>query len=197
MFAEIAKSAKQVSGVSEVTPSTRLYKDLGLTGEDAEEFMSRFAGAFDVDMTSFVWLRYFNDEGMDMLGPALALGASVLSPSFAVRWQAAHDAEREITLAHLVDVARAKVWSDPGEAFRRAPSLMSLTLIFSAISVLVTGGFFFLGLVITYAFLTGQLGEQNVLTLIGIAATSLFFPAYLAWLGWHKIQNKLASADRG
>ena len=46
---------------------TRLYHDIGLDGDEAEEFIKAFAEAFNVDMKGFEFYRYFNKEGLDSL----------------------------------------------------------------------------------------------------------------------------------
>ncbi len=194
LLAEIVELAKHHSGASNVGADTRLYADLGLTGDDAHNFMTAFAAKYDVDMNALAGLRYFDDEGSDMQGPAITLMACALSPSFAARWRTALEAEREVTIAHLAAVARSKVWRDPGEAFRRAPKSAPLTLIFSALSLLTMAFFFLLGIVVAYGFLTGELGDRNLLTLFGIVAIGLFFPVYLTYVSWRNIERKLASA---
>lgn len=192
-LAEIIESAAHYAGAS-VTADTRLYSDLGMTGDDAGEFMAAFANKYEVEMSGFVWLRYFDDEGADMMGPAIVLGACVLSPAFAVRWQAARDAEREITLAHLAEIARAKVWRHPEETFRRRPKSSPLTLIFSAASVLTMAFFALTGVFVTHGLLTGAIGDTKIVTLIGVAAVGVFLPVFLAFTSWRHIRRKLASA---
>lgn len=196
VLAEIIELAKRQTGAKTVTATTRLYSDLGMTGDDAQEFLTAFAVKYDVDMSSLVWLRYFDDESTmaDMLEPAMALAASILNPSFAVRWQSAHDAEREITIGHLVDIAREKVWREPHESARLPRKSLALGLIFSAFALLILGFFVLLGVVVIYAFLTGQLGEQKILALVGVAAMSIVLPVSLAFASWRQISAKLASA---
>jgi len=194
VLAEIIELARDQTGVKTITPHTRLYSDLGMTGDDAQEFMTAFAVKYDVDMGSFIWLRYFDDEGSDMMAPAIALAASVLSPSFAVRWLAAHEAEREITIAHLVKVAGERIWFEPSDALKRKPDPRVLTLIFSVLSVLVSAFFVFGSAVVLYALLAGDLGEKNLLVVFGVIATGLVFP-WLAYASWRNIQRKLASAE--
>lgn len=194
LIVEIAELAKNHTGATSVTPSTRLYADLGMTGDDARGFMLTFAASYEVDLGDLVWLRYFDDENTDMLAPAAALAASVFSPAFAVRWQAARDAEREITIAHLAEVARAKTWIDPGETFRRERRVSPLLLVLSVASALIMGFFLLLGAVVAYGFLAGQLGDRNLLALVGIALMGILFPLYLGFASWRTIQCKLASA---
>lgn len=195
-LAEIIELAKDHTGKSTATPETRLYADLGMTGDDAHKFLLAYATKYDVDMERLVWLRFFDDEPStnDLMAPAITLAASVLSPSFALRWQAARDAEREITIAHLAEVASAKVWSDPGEAYKRARGYSPLVLIFSAASVLLLAFFVLLGVAVGYAFLTGQLGEINLIPLLGVIAVSVL-PFFFAFASWRSIERKLASAE--
>ncbi|MEQ1811966.1 MAG: DUF1493 family protein [Terricaulis sp.] len=195
LLEEIIELAKNRTGKSAVTPETRLYADLGMTGDDAHEFLLAFATKYDVDMERLIWLRFFDDEPStnDLMAPAITLAASVLSPSFAIRWQAARDAEREITIAHLADVARAKVWSDPGDAYRRTRGHSPLVLIFSAASLSLLAFFVLLGIAVGYAFLAGQLGDKNYIALLGVLAVSVL-PFFFAFSSWQSIQRKLASA---
>jgi len=194
VLAEIIELARCQTGATTITANTRLYSDLGMTGDDAQEFMTAFAVKYDVDMSEFVWLRYFDDEGSDMMAPAIALITSVLSPSFAVRWQAARDAEREITIAHLVEVAHERAWRDPGDAFESKRNPNVLTLIFSALAVVVSAFFMLGSAIVLYALLAGELGETNLLVAFGVIATGLVFPG-LAYASWRNIQRKLASAE--
>lgn len=197
LLAEIIELTKSHTGAKTVMAETRLYADLGMTGDDAERFLQAFAIRYDVDMGSLEWQRYFENEPTmaDMLMPALALGASLLSPAFAVRWQSAREAEREITIAHLAEVASTKVWREPDAAFRRAPKSNGLTLIFSALALLTMAFFAAIGVAVISAFLSGGLGERRVLVLIGIATTGVLLPIYLCYASWRQIQRKLASAE--
>lgn len=194
---EIIAHAKSHTGAKVVTADTRLHADLGMTGDDAERFLQAYAIKYDVDMGALEWQRYFENEPTmaDMLMPAMVLGASVLSPAFAVRWQSARESEREITIAHLAEVAGTKVWREPDAAFRRAPKSNALTLIFSALALLTMGFFVAIGVAVLYAFLTGALGERQVLVLVGIAATGIALPIYLVYASWRQISAKLASAE--
>lgn len=195
LLAEIIELAKNRTGKDAVTADTRLYADLGMTGDTAREFLLAFATKYDVDMERLVWLRFFDDEPSisDLMEPAITLAASVLSPTFAVRWQAARSAEREITLAHLADVARAKVWTDPGDAYRRTRGHSPLVISFSAASVLLMAFFVLLGGAVAYALLTGQLGHVNPIALLGVIAVSVL-PFFFAFASWRSIERKLASA---
>ncbi len=195
LLAEIVELVMQQTGAKAVTAETRLYADLGMDGDDALEFLNTFAEKYDVDLSTIVWGNFFDDEGgiADMLEPALVLAASVLSRTFAVRWQASRSAEREITIAHLADVARAKRWLAPDESFRRQIKMHPIGVIFSVITCVSLAFFVLLGGVVIYAFLNGELGDQKILVLLGIVAMGLA-PIYLAFASWRQIQRKLASA---
>jgi acyl carrier protein len=45
-----------------LTPQTRLVEDLGLEGDDAEEFIQSFSQTFSVDLTEFEFRKYFGVE---------------------------------------------------------------------------------------------------------------------------------------
>jgi hypothetical protein len=197
VLAEIIESAKAFAHAKTVTPQTRLYADLGMDDGDAEEFLDAFETRYDVDMSAMVWRRFFGDEPVtaSMLTPALVLAASILSPSFAVRWQTAQQAEREITIAHLADVARTKVWRDPSAASARENRYSVLTLVCSSIALVILTFFVVLGVIVIYAFLNGELGEQRVLALVGLAAMSIVVPIHLTYASWRQISAKLASAE--
>lgn len=45
-----------------VDASTRINHDVGLSGDDAEEFLHAFSEQFRVDLTDFNFNRYFADE---------------------------------------------------------------------------------------------------------------------------------------
>jgi hypothetical protein len=194
LLAEIAELAKRFTD-KEATPGTRLYADLGLTGDEADRFLRTFAAQYDVDLSGVIWLRFFDDVPTiaDWMARAMVLAGAVVSLGFAARWQAAREAEREITIAHLADVARARVWIEPGDAYKRQRDPSPLVLAFSAMSVLVMAFFLLLGGVVVYAFLTGELGDKNVAALAGIVAVSVL-PIFFAFASWRSIQRKLDSA---
>ncbi len=50
--------------LEEIPPATTLLGDLGLDGDDAEEFMTEFSNRFGVDMTGFRFTDHFGSEGM-------------------------------------------------------------------------------------------------------------------------------------
>jgi hypothetical protein len=56
---------------------TELLTDVGLDGQDAENFVARFAKDFEVDMASFRFGAHFGPEGLGCL-PAIFLHALIL-----------------------------------------------------------------------------------------------------------------------
>ncbi|MFM0069017.1 DUF1493 family protein [Paraburkholderia aspalathi] len=52
-----------LGGQKPLSPATRLYEDLGQTGDDANEFMGRFFEEFGITPGDFDFHRYFLMEG--------------------------------------------------------------------------------------------------------------------------------------
>lgn len=81
---------------------TRLDEDLGMTGDDAADFLADFAREFEVDLAGIVFHRHFGPE----CGPML----------FVPRWleeEMRGLGDYPVTVGHLIDVAEAKRWSCP------------------------------------------------------------------------------------
>ncbi|AJY07061.1 DUF1493 family protein [Burkholderia vietnamiensis] len=60
-------------GRLDLLPTSRLEEDLGLTGEDAVEFIDKWAETFSVQVRDFPYRRYFRPEGQEMLSGFLGL----------------------------------------------------------------------------------------------------------------------------
>ena len=58
-----------------VTPSARLYEDLGVYGDDATELLIDYGRRFNVDVSNFMAADYFKGEGMDLIGGLLRIFA--------------------------------------------------------------------------------------------------------------------------
>jgi acyl carrier protein len=54
----------------EVTKGASIENDLGVTGDDAVDFLIAYGKAFNVNVTKFMAADYFNEEG-DIILPAL------------------------------------------------------------------------------------------------------------------------------
>lgn len=50
-----------------ISRMTNIHLDIGVDGDDAEEFLYKYSEKFDVDMSSFEFCRYFNNEGFDSI----------------------------------------------------------------------------------------------------------------------------------
>lgn len=76
-----------------LTRQTELVNDLGLTGDDAFEFMEKYATKFDIDKGDYEWSNYFDPEGLWLL------------PSFRKK-----QVKKPITLGMLELAARMGTW---------------------------------------------------------------------------------------
>ena len=83
-----------------LTPGTRLYHDLGMSGDDADEFLSALFAMHDVAARGFKFDRYFDNE-FNTAGAWIA---------HRLGWRLTHPA---ITIGHLSEVIRAGAWFDP------------------------------------------------------------------------------------
>jgi len=63
-FEQIRKFARRAAERCplDLCPETRLLHDMGLDGDDADEFLQAFAREFSVDMDRFPFQRYFGTE---------------------------------------------------------------------------------------------------------------------------------------
>jgi hypothetical protein len=59
---------KKVGTISApVLSNSKLEEDLGMTGDDASEFISEFSKVFNVDISNFDYDSYFSSEGDGVL----------------------------------------------------------------------------------------------------------------------------------
>lgn len=56
---------KNLIDADEISEETDIENDLGLTGNDAEEFIADFSEKFKVDISEFDFKSYFLAEGID------------------------------------------------------------------------------------------------------------------------------------
>jgi hypothetical protein len=57
---------KEFRDESEALPGdTDLFERLGIDGDDAFEFIERFAAKFEVDVTNFLWYFHHGEEGLN------------------------------------------------------------------------------------------------------------------------------------
>lgn len=131
-------TASEVGGKGhKVLHETRLAQDLGVDGDDAVEFFEKFSDRFEVDLQDlhFHWDSHFAPEGTQLsLGsmivlagcgvagvaigefvgvlPSWAWAILLLGIAFFVyqRWFAEEDSSIPVTVADLIDAARAGRW---------------------------------------------------------------------------------------
>ena len=56
-----------------LTRETRVLHDLRIAGDDAAELMEKFSVRFQVDLSDFVFERYFDLEGFDPVGLSILI----------------------------------------------------------------------------------------------------------------------------
>jgi hypothetical protein len=84
-------------------PETRLEEDLGMTGDDAAEFLEEFAEEFQVNLTGIEFHKHFGPEGC---GPTLFWPRTLK--------EALKDhGKYPVTIGHLIDIALANRWICP------------------------------------------------------------------------------------
>lgn len=81
---------------------TRLEEDLGMTGDDAAEFLEAFAQEFEVNLAGIMFHKHFGPES----GPILFMPRSM-------REEMRDLGKYPVTIGHLIDVAAAKEWFCP------------------------------------------------------------------------------------
>ncbi len=64
-FLKVRNFVSQQTGtsISKLNLNTRLSEDLGVEGDDANDFVQAFSEVFDVDLTHLVFDEYFYPEG--------------------------------------------------------------------------------------------------------------------------------------
>lgn len=85
--------------VHDISTESDLSKDVGLDGDDAAELMSKFGRQFNVDMSGFIFNKYFGPE-------AAFFFLNILLPS----WWKSRRKLTPIKIMDLVRAAEAGVW---------------------------------------------------------------------------------------
>lgn len=88
-------------GVDKLKPVTSLFVDLGVDGDDADEFMQAFSRQFGVDISEFNFSQHFGPEAG--CNPIVSLFRSVLRHTPQVT---------PITIEDLVEAAQSKKWKE-------------------------------------------------------------------------------------
>lgn len=85
-----------------LTPEMTLEDDLGISGDDAVEFMDAFFDEFEVDSSQFIFEDYFTLEGGGLINFRWLFGLES-KPKKSI----------PISLAYLQKIAKKKVWEKP------------------------------------------------------------------------------------
>ena len=93
---------------SRLTPATSLEDDLGMTGEDAAEFIQAFAAEFRVDLSGFEFGRHFGDER-----PATPVSLALGLIDWAATGRRGTPAPEPVTIARLAEAGSAGRWATP------------------------------------------------------------------------------------
>lgn len=62
LFKDVIGFLQESCGRTNLAPSTRLQQDLGLTGDEAEEFLLAFGKRYNVNLEDFKFGEYFAPE---------------------------------------------------------------------------------------------------------------------------------------
>lgn len=121
MFPPVAYFVRGVWGEPRagLRPSTRLVADLGMAGDDGDEFMAAYAAEFGVDLEGFPALAVFGHEGVWPWQPPFAV---VTLPVTGARWMLrrllgrmrpdSRDQRPDVTLEDLAVWAARGRWAD-------------------------------------------------------------------------------------
>ena len=91
----------EISGVRKgLSDSTRIYHDLFISGDDADEFLEKIHNTLGVNFEGLDFSAYFPDESESFI-MHLAVRIGFKSK------------KKEMTIGHLLDVIRKKSWFDP------------------------------------------------------------------------------------
>lgn len=114
--------------IERINADTRLQTDVGMAGDDGEEFLERFQSEFGVDMSTLRYGEHFEPEGLSFAGGSmlflvftLVIGTSIawigLIPVWAIaiyfyfRHRSRVEHPGEIRVTDLLRSAEAGQWS--------------------------------------------------------------------------------------
>lgn len=66
--------------LNKLTRESRIENDLGITGDDAEEYLQKFIDNFSVNVEGFDMSKYFDEEGFDPIGISLLIRKMLNKP---------------------------------------------------------------------------------------------------------------------
>ena len=98
LFKRVKEFTARQAAVSEneVTETSCLERDLGIYGDDANEYLIAFGKAFNVDMSNFMAADYFRPEG-DIILPAILRALTGKKPQ----------KSKELCIGHLIKAIEA------------------------------------------------------------------------------------------
>ncbi|HPF10364.1 MAG TPA: DUF1493 family protein [Flavobacteriaceae bacterium] len=88
---------KFLKKIHSLNRETELEENIGLTGDDADEFLSDYAEKFNVDISEFIFNDYFLEEGEDHF-------QTIASWFFGQKIK--KNGRKRLTLGHLEDAVR-------------------------------------------------------------------------------------------
>ena len=91
---------------SKLNRSTKIEKDLGVTGDDALELMEAFIERFSVKHDGFELNKYFDEEGFDLLGLSYLI-RRIKGEKRIVK------SNHELTIGDLEDWVKRGFWKAP------------------------------------------------------------------------------------
>jgi len=65
---EIVEFLQDLSGIDEIEPTSDIFNDIGLVGDDFHEMIEEFALKYSVDMTNYLWYFHTDEEGWNGIG---------------------------------------------------------------------------------------------------------------------------------
>ena len=65
---EIIDLLQELSGMNEINPTSDIFNDVGMVGDDFHEMIEKFTLKYRVDMTDYLWYFHTNEEGCDGVG---------------------------------------------------------------------------------------------------------------------------------
>ena len=102
LFGRIGELLAEQMGVDQtsITLDTRLGRDLGMDGADAEEFLTAYRQEFGVDMTDFPYDDYFGPE----------VGFEIFTYLYYFLFKRSALILKDVTVNELMAAAEAKRW---------------------------------------------------------------------------------------
>ena len=111
-FNELCEFVKKQTGWKKLSRDTRLYEDLRIDGDDADDFFMSFGEKFDVSLEELNLNDFFNPEGFDPIGLSFLIN-KMFRKKEERRQSKQPPINVSITLGHLEEVVKIGSWFDP------------------------------------------------------------------------------------